>query len=252
MSFQFTYENYTRILGKLTDRGYTFALFPEALKLLKLKKSFALIRHDVDLDLQGALKLAELDAESSVRATFFLLVRTEHYNLFSDTGTEIVAAIIDLGHEIGLHLNRLSYPEMSIKEISKACRKEADILGKWFSHKIFTVSFHRPNKLILEGSPELSAPMLNTYMPLFTKDIKYLSDSRGEWEYIPMENEWFKKGMPLHILTHPIWWRGEDFTPIEKIVGVVESQKRLLERSIEKNMNYYISHGESYVNEASI
>jgi hypothetical protein len=61
------------------------------------------LRHDVDLSLDAALRLAELEAESGALATYFLMTQSVFYNLASPEGRRAINRLRELGHRIGLH-----------------------------------------------------------------------------------------------------------------------------------------------------
>ena len=70
MTCAFDLAHYRELLEAARAGGYRFALFegePAAGR--------PLLRHDVDLSLDAALRLAELEAESGVAATYFLMTR---------------------------------------------------------------------------------------------------------------------------------------------------------------------------------
>ena len=54
-------------------------------------------RHDVDLSLDAALRLAELEAEAGAQATYFLMTRSVFYNLASPEGERTLARLHELG-----------------------------------------------------------------------------------------------------------------------------------------------------------
>ena len=62
-----------------------------------------LLRHDVDLSLDAALRMAELEAEAGAAATYFLMTRSEFYNLDSPSGAAAIERLRELGHRVGLH-----------------------------------------------------------------------------------------------------------------------------------------------------
>src|SRR5262249_51697059 len=62
-----------------------------------------LLRHDVDLVLHAAVRMAELEAERDVSATYFLMTRSVFYNLASSEGEAALARLRELGHRVGLH-----------------------------------------------------------------------------------------------------------------------------------------------------
>jgi hypothetical protein len=74
-------------------------------RLLRLftKAPGAYWRHDVDVSLAAAVKMARFAEVAGVQSTFFLNPRCDFYNLFSREGEQAKAAILDAGHRIGLH-----------------------------------------------------------------------------------------------------------------------------------------------------
>ena len=98
MSCAFDLEHYRELLGAAQAGGYRYAFFdrePEAGTIL--------LRHDVDLSLGAALAVAELEAEADAQATYFLMTRSEFYNLASPSGEQAIARLRELGHRVGLH-----------------------------------------------------------------------------------------------------------------------------------------------------
>src|SRR5215510_16309039 len=94
----FDLAHYRELLEAAKTGGYRFAFFdrePAAGDLL--------LRHDVDLSLDAALRLAELEAEAGAAATYFLMTRSVFYNLASPEGETMVARLRELGHRVGLH-----------------------------------------------------------------------------------------------------------------------------------------------------
>ena len=62
-----------------------------------------ILRHDIDLSLDAALRLAELEAAAGARATYFLMTESVFYNLASDEGERTLERLRELGHRVGLH-----------------------------------------------------------------------------------------------------------------------------------------------------
>ena len=95
--------NYRHQIHQFLAHDYLFVSFPEAPLLLNKQQRFVIMRHDIDFDLEKALFFAEMEAELGVQSTYFFLLRTNHYNVFSREGTDIVKRILGLGHDMGLH-----------------------------------------------------------------------------------------------------------------------------------------------------
>src|SRR5688572_28789613 len=143
-SSTFSLDGYRALLTALKGRDYQFATFPESEALLESGRPFALMRHDIDFDLTAAARIAEIEAEEGVAASYFVLLRTDLYNLFSAESTAAVRRILDLGHQLGLHFDCAAYSaESTTQDLAEASDLEASILERWFGRKIDVISYHR-------------------------------------------------------------------------------------------------------------
>jgi hypothetical protein len=98
VSCRFDLDHYRDLLEAAQAGGYRFAFFdqpPEA--------GTVILRHDVDLSLDAALTMAELESEAGATATYFLMTRSEFYNLRSPSGEDAIEHLRRLGHRVGLH-----------------------------------------------------------------------------------------------------------------------------------------------------
>ena len=98
MSCTFDLEHYRELLAAAQTGGYRFAFFDS-----DPRPGDLLLRHDVDLSLEAALAMAELEAELGAAATYFLMTRSEFYNLASPSGEAAIERLRRLGHRVGLH-----------------------------------------------------------------------------------------------------------------------------------------------------
>ena len=98
MSCAFDLPHYQELLAAAKHGGYAFAFFDHEPRPGEL-----LLRHDVDLSLDAALEMAELESELEIGATYFLMTRSEFYNLASPAGEAALARLRELGHRVGLH-----------------------------------------------------------------------------------------------------------------------------------------------------
>jgi hypothetical protein len=236
----FTCSAYSAMLKRLLGEGYRFVTFPEAAPILKTGEPFVLMRHDIDFDLEKALKMAELEASLNVASTFFFMLRTTHYNVFSREGSAVVKSILSSGHHLGLHFDCASYSDDSVEELCAAASLEAEMLESWFGCPVGVVSYHRPNAAVLSGNPALSAPRPHTYQSLFTGPIWYCSDSRGRWPAdAPDKSTAFREKRPMHLLVHPIWWNEEPVGPYETLVRYIDASTDALKKSTAANCTVY-------------
>jgi UDP-N-acetylglucosamine 2-epimerase len=237
----FTHEGYKLIISGLKTAGYRFLPFPEAERAIGKASPFVLMRHDIDISLEAALHLAEIEFQMQIQATYFFMVRTEFYNVFSRDGSAIIGKILDLGHHLGLHFDCAAYAsDAGTDELATACRREAQLLESWFDRPVSAVSYHRPSLQVLSGNPALSAPWLHTYQSLFTGPITYLSDSRGCWRNGgPLASEAMRKSTPLHILVHPIWWNPLPVSPFEVLERDLDRRRDQYQQEMARNCAVY-------------
>jgi hypothetical protein len=83
----FDLAHYVELLEAARAGGYRFAFFDD-----EPREGDVLLRHDVDMSLAAALTMAELEAERDVQATYFLMTRSDFYNLDSRSGFDAVLA----------------------------------------------------------------------------------------------------------------------------------------------------------------
>ena len=108
MSCSFDLGHYAEILGAAKSGGYRFATFGEP-----PSRGDVFLRHDIDLSLDAALRMAELEAEMGVQTTYLLMTESVFYNLGSQEGADAIERLRGLGHAVGLHA---VYPNVELDE----------------------------------------------------------------------------------------------------------------------------------------
>ena len=179
MSCAFDLDHFAELVDAARAGGYRFTHFdrpPEPGDLL--------LRHDVDLSLDAALQLGELEARHEATATYFLMTESVFYNLASPEGTHAIARLRELGHRVGLHA---VYPHA--------------VLDERFDS---VVAWHNPD-------PEyMSAPVdgaVNVMQAGFFDPSTYRSDSNQRWRSGCPHEELRAGSFPwLQLLTHPEIW----------------------------------------------
>ncbi|MBV0925455.1 hypothetical protein KTS45_14705 [Halomicroarcula limicola] len=217
----FSFEWYEEFVRDVDAAGYEFGRYGDP-----VESGTALLRHDVDLSPERALRMARIEDEQDVHSTYFFLVSSPVYNVLNEDTREVLTAIQDLGHDVGLHFSTHQYwspedvPETD-EPIAERVAQEWDILST-VADPIETVSFHIPPERVLrhefDGFP-------STYEPRFFSEIGYCGDSSQRWRSDPPEVDRF--GSKMQILTHPGLW-GEDDDSFEARVreGVAEMRER--------------------------
>lgn len=204
MSTPFTPAGYSALIESLRTRGYEerdfFSVRADARHLI--------LRHDIDVSLEAAVALAELEAGFGARATYFVLLRCELYNPFAAAGRAALRRLATLGHEVGLHFDA-ALVDGGFDALDKAAAEECTMLEGLIGSPVRIISFHRPVPVLL-GLARSLAGRAHAYEPRFFKAIGYCSDSRGAFHHgDPLAHEAVAAGRALQLLTHPIWWMAE-------------------------------------------
>ena len=190
------------------------------------------LRHDVDFCLESACRLAEVEADAAVSSTYFVLLRSPFYNLYSPEAQEFCQTIMRAGHTIGLHFDPQSVVS---NDLETAVRHECEILSEIIGKYVQVFSFHRPTANKVDFTRRFPG-LVNAYEPRFFNEIAYCSDSRGAWHYgHPLNHEAIARGASMQLLTHPIWWVYNGATPVEKLEAFLLDRQTSLRCAVAAN-----------------
>ena len=204
MSCSFDLEHYRELLDAARAGGYRYAFFEG-----EPREGDLILRHDVDLSLDAAVRLAEVEADGGAQATYFLMTECVFYNLASEEGERVLARLRELGHRIGLHA---VYPRARLDE-----RFEP------------VVAWHNPD-------PEyMSAPVdgaLNVMEDPWFSPATYRSDSNQHWRSGCPHDDLRAGTLPwLQLLTHPEIWAYPGETMGETMHAMLDAER---ERRVEQ------------------
>ena len=224
-SSNFSYDYFRKILRTIKS-NFELHLLSEAPQILNTSGQFKLIlRHDVDVSLKKALRMAEIEKDFGICATYMVMLNSPLYSLEDRIPHNILLQIIDMGHEIGLHFDldeedRNSNCEISSVEtkINSACRKLENIINLPLS----SISFHRSQPQFFRG-PLIVCDRVNAY----AKELMdwYLSDSKGRWREGEPLPKLLKPNKPLlQLLIHPIWWGDKHMLPEDRLQAFFDEE----------------------------
>jgi hypothetical protein len=204
MSCEFSLSHYRELIEAAKAGGYRFAFFDRQPQPADL-----LLRHDVDLSLDAALRMAELEAEAGAAATYFLMTRSEFYNLASPSGEAALERLRGLGHRVGLHA---VHPDATLDPRFDPVNAR-----------------HNPDADHMTAPVEGAA---NVMQPGFFDPEHYRSDSNQRWRHgCPHEAlgrgefEW------LQLLAHPEIWAYPGQTMRETMLAMLDAER---ERRLEQ------------------
>lgn len=218
----FTIEEYGWILERV--RHLRSAVFSED----RIGKGDMLWRHDVDIDMDRAVTMAKMEHERGICGTYFVLLRSEFYNLLEPRHMDSIRKIIALGHNIGLHFDARAYDIQEEADLEGPLASEKRFLEENLQKSINVFSFHITTPLLLSFRRPSYAGMRNTYSEAFQSGhIPYCSDSNGIWRHSRLKDflEEHHEG-PIQVLTHPVWWREEVMSPQSRIESYMATQER--------------------------
>ena len=192
------FPDYEAFLGMFQNKGYAI----EPLVAGNLTANGVLyLRHDIDFDVELALEMARTEARLGARASYFLMLTSDSYNLFSARNAACVQEIKALGHKVSIHFDPLRY-----EDFETGLGQEITAFEAFFKSEVDLISLHRPNDFFLSHDEAISS-VAHTYQSKYLKGIKYVADSRGSFRFGPPEDtDAFAKEASIHLLIHPIWW----------------------------------------------
>jgi hypothetical protein len=203
LSCSFDLDHYGELLDAAKSR-YRFVHFDHEPEVGDI-----FLRHDVDLSLDAALELAQLEHDAGATATYFLMTRSVFYNLASPEGERAIARLRELGHAVGHHA---LHPHLDRDE-------RFDPVVAW----------HNPDPGFMREPLEGAVNVMSD--PFFDPD-HYRSDSNQHWRsgcphqaLAAGEFEW------LQLLTHPEIWVFPGATMRETMVSMLDAER---ERDVER------------------
>jgi hypothetical protein len=203
MSCGFDLGHYGELLAAAQAGGYRFAHFHDA-----PAEGSVLLRHDVDLSLDAALRMAELEHGAGATATYFLMTESVFYNLDSTEGVAAIARLHELGHRVALHA---VYPNAPRDD-------RFDPVVAW----------HNPDPGYMHAP--LPDGRINVMQEPWFDPATYRSDSNQHWRSGCPHGDLRGSAFPwLQLLTHPEIWAypGETMGQTMRAMLEAERERRL-------------------------
>jgi hypothetical protein len=192
----FDLDHYGELLEAAQAGGYRFAFFDR-----EPRPGDLLLRHDVDLSLDAAVTMAELETEAGARATYFVMPQSVFYNLASPPGERALERLRELGHRVGLHA---VWPR-----------------GELDARFDPVVAWHNPDP---EYMREPVDGAVNVMEERFS--ATYRSDSNQRWRSgCPHDDLRAGRFEWLQLLTHPEIWVYPGVTMRETMLALLDAER---------------------------
>jgi hypothetical protein len=219
MARDFSLDAYREILTRARDAGYEFASFLDA---PEENQKRLYLRHDVDYSLSIAARLAGVNQSLDVRGTFFVLLRSDMYNLFSPSSMAAVRSIQDAGQWIALHVVVRAQDAGTDGELAALVKRDYEIVDRHITGVQPAFSWHNPTPELLQRGLQLATPgLVNAYGARLFKDIRYSSDSvmrRSPDELL--QTLVAEPARALQLLLHPLYWVIGGRDPVDVLARV--------------------------------
>lgn len=193
---KFNLDAYKRFLAYLKQR-YRIVPFRE---IPSDDLPYLILRHDVDISVLQALKLAEIENKMGLKATYFILASSVHYNSLEGNNASAIRRIVELGHEIGLHYDTSQY-RLYGQDSVEAMKFEISILEHICSQKVTALSCHAPEGpdafMHIKGCVDADDSRL--------RDV-YVHESQGIWTIRSLSVLIDQEPKRVLLNTHPSRW----------------------------------------------
>ncbi len=206
----FSLDHYRSILRRALGMGYRFMTHEESLQKGMNGEPSILLRHDIDLSLEKALPILQLEHSLGIRSTIFVRVHAQDYNIFSVCNYGLLDQYMSWGVEVGLHYE----PQMALitrENHFNLLRRAKEILEAVIRKPVCGLVSHTP-KLALQFGQFTAGELTSLGFGYrgdeagFVNDRFYVSDSNRYWrrgcvcKHIGVQPH-------LTALIHPFWWQ---------------------------------------------
>jgi hypothetical protein len=198
MTCEFSLAHYRELLEAAKTGGYRFSGFDRAPQTGDL-----ILRHDVDLSLEAALAMAEVEADAGAWSTWFLMTRSVFYNLASPEGHRAIVRLRELGHRVAHHA---VWPHVDLDERFDPA-----------------VAWHNPDPEYMTAPVDGADNVMAA--PWFDPE-HYRSDSNQQWRHgCPHEGLAAREFPWLQLLIHPEIWVYEGDTMGETMRSFLDADR---------------------------
>lgn len=186
-------EDYAELLSMLRSE----AICPVDLQAYACGSSGVWIRHDVELDMAAAVRMAQLEHDLGLATCYYVCVDSPLIALPDAVLFKLMRQVEAFGHAVSFHLiTGPGHPPVDEQLRELRCRFPAV--------KPASLTFHAPGCRpgVLSGLPLGD----QVYGPIAVGAAQYYSDSTGRWRWgHPADSRGIAK-VARQVLIHPFWW----------------------------------------------
>lgn len=235
-----SFNDYKIFIEKAQNHGFEFVPLKSFRKQKVSTEKIIGLRHDVDSNLNHAIKIAKIEHALGVKSTYFVLHTAKYFyeNILENTLNKNLIKKLqylqnDLGHEIGLHTDLMPIeiiykkdPINYVINIITLLRENGIKIvgiaphGNLFHHiyrkKYIIGNEEKKNNIFADPYTDFDVKMFNIdYEAYSLTHDKYLSDAsflnNKRWDFSYVDDDFFKNNGRTIISTHPIHWAQSKF-----------------------------------------
>jgi len=229
------FADYVKFLYKAKSNGFEFVPLMAFLNKRVPNEKIIGLRHDVDSELNHALKIAKIEHDLGIKSTYFVLHTASYFYKEISSGiinNKLIKKLLylqdTLGHEIGLHIDLMPIeivykkdPVIYVKNLIGLLREKGiNIIGVAPHGNLFHHVYRQ--KYIIEhkefNNNIFADPYIHFDVKIFNVDYEaysldrdiYYSDAKFidnmRWDFSFIDDDFYKKNGRTIILTHTIHW----------------------------------------------
>lgn len=227
----FTFENYRKLIQLAKAKGFLFILHKD--DFVPERKDI-IWRHDVEFEPDIALKMAKIEAEIGVKATYFFQLHSPYYNVVDSHYREVFYQIKNLGHCVGLHFDSTYWGITDENQLNDYIILDKEYFEKNMDVEIDTFSFHNTTPFTQSCLEYKYGGLINVYSSFFKKNYNYCGDSLGYWRFDRLEDVLNDGNVKhLQVLTHDANWSDEVLSPRKRFAKIMHDHAdRLIEEQV--------------------
>lgn len=215
----FTLANYQRLIKLAKEKGFKFILHKD--EFVSERKDI-IWRHDVEFEPDIALRMAQIEHEEGIKATYFFQLHSPYYNLFDEHYSKVFHQIYELDHHCGLHFDCRYWRVSDERELDKYIITDCKYLEANLGVKAETFSFHNTTPFTQSCLEYRYGDLINVYSSFFKKHYNYCGDSLGYWRFDRLEEVLNDDNVQhLQVLTHDGNWAEEVLSPRKRFAKVM-------------------------------